>query len=210
MKRSTNAFTLIELLVVIAIIGILAAIAVPNFLNAQTRAKIARTKSDLRMLDEQAVIRNMDTGLWPVDGNDCDSRTECCFPSGVGFFGLMPAQVGISNKGINTNHFDGRIWMSLTTPVNYIGSIPTDPFGKGVFFGYEDYGCANVDGGHYLMFAAGPDVDYGDWRKDRNAMPYNASNGLVSNGDLWRSRRLRTSGPYGSAFQSDIVNDFWE
>ncbi len=48
MRRS--GFTLIELLIVVAIIGILAAIAVPNFLNAQIRAKVSKVVSDLRNL----------------------------------------------------------------------------------------------------------------------------------------------------------------
>ncbi len=60
-----EGFTLIELLIVVAIIGILAAIAVPNFLNAQVRAKVARVESDFRTLATALESYHLDQNGYP-------------------------------------------------------------------------------------------------------------------------------------------------
>lgn len=71
--RTRYAFTLIELLIVVAIIAILAAIAVPNFLEAQTRSKVSRVKSDMRALVTGLEAYRVDNNYYPLNTVSADA-----------------------------------------------------------------------------------------------------------------------------------------
>ena len=65
-KRDEKGFTLIELLIVVAIIGILAAIAIPNLITAQRRARYSRAAGDSKTIMTQAMVVTSDYNQTPV------------------------------------------------------------------------------------------------------------------------------------------------
>ena len=64
--RKDKGFTLIELLIVVAIIGIIAAIAIPNLLNAIDRGKQKRTMADLRSIGTSIEAYAVDNNVYPT------------------------------------------------------------------------------------------------------------------------------------------------
>lgn len=210
-KRSPRAFprrpgfTLIELLIVVAIISILAAIAVPNFLEAQTRAKVSRAKSDLRTLAVALESYATDHNEYPYAA---DEKGEPILP-------YPPI-------GLGPEAFETRLSPSITTPVAYITSLLVDPFaaqgpdeedprifeGSRYHYGSVRYAWANdgdegiekfheyvrmlggqPDSALYFVSSHGPDLDHDDDEVSADphaAVPYDPTNGSLSNGDIVR------------------------
>jgi prepilin-type N-terminal cleavage/methylation domain-containing protein len=124
-----RGFTLIELLIVVAIIAILAAIAIPNFLEAQTRAKISRSKADVRSLATAIESYAVDNNRPPLDGSDWKhlhgGTQASSMALGIGWFSLM------------------------TTPISYINGYLYDPFSDPTAMPYDKvYWYENY---HYLL-----------------------------------------------------------
>jgi len=190
----TKGFTLIELLIVVAIIAILAAIAVPNFLEAQARAKVARAKNDLRTVSEALEMYRVDNQGYPLMHS-------------AGFAGGPSIIQGAELKWWYVPDV-------LSTPIAYLSSAAMFcPFGgnwdKAPFFPdgiWRRYGYENIPelvekAETFAIFKSRYPpraLEWsGDWRLEcvgpdklwNPSVSYDASNGTVSGGDIIRTQK---------------------
>jgi len=185
--RFCRAFTLIELLIVVAIIAVLAAIAVPNFLEAQTRAKVARVKADHRAiatgLDSYAIDHNIypatDTLYTPMPSQRLEPIT-----TPISYLTSIPNDP--FNRKMGNSYEDSLRSHDPDEPLNiYLynrESSQTALGGKGktsysltsggpdghIHFPYFAFADIFIQSGTYINYA------------------YDATNGTISSGEIFR------------------------
>ena len=187
-----TGFTLIELLIVVAIIAILALIAVPNFLEAQTRAKVSRVKADMR-------TQTTALEAYGVEWNGYIVRRD--------FDNAIPPLI--------TKVEEMKV---LTTPVAYITSLPVDVFNSMLIWPYNIFDYWDPEhmkdnyrpeshGGGWVLVSFGPDGSIGvfasgnpgGYPPDKHPLsflvPYDPTNGTTSDGNIYRFQTFGFDGP---------------
>jgi len=147
--KCRHGFTLIELLFVVATIAILAAIAVPNFLEAQTRTKLARFKAEMSVVSLGLNRYYADHGAFPPNHPEVTSYLTTALDSPIIAEGYTTAPATAKMAWHEENgpllhdqeaaykmvklpplYYNSRQFNLLTTPVAYLESgIPVDVFG---------------------------------------------------------------------------------
>jgi len=186
-----KAFTLIELLIVVAIIAILALIAVPNFLEAQTRAKVSRVYADMRSVATAIEAYRLDYEDYP------NSLTPEPLTTPISYIAVLPQDAFQTYEtrqvvkatfeyvkrdlaaGRNDNmlkdyfeftppYLDPFGWRRSGAPVPANLSLPN------ILWEMKSWGPDRLN----RTCAAGPGDDF--------SLAYDATNGTVSHGDLCR------------------------
>jgi prepilin-type N-terminal cleavage/methylation domain-containing protein len=207
-----NAFTLIELLIVVAIIAILAAIAVPNFLEAQVRSKVARVKADMRSLATAQEAYRVDYNSYTFNDRVDPGLVEGwrCLTSPVAYITSIPADPFGVNRAADSSvilpaYFElgtGRVGvMSAGNPWSPYGwrpeGMPSDTYEMNSAGPDKVEDTNSVSGGwdddQYPMWAFGSADAEANIQK-MSGLIYDSTNGTKSRGEILRVGGVKPNG----------------
>ena len=207
--KKLRAFTLIELLIVVAIIAILAAIAVPNFLEAQVRAKVSRTRADMQAVGTAVETYRVDRNAYPWHPEEGNIfywyQMDLAITTPVAYLTSREAMRDVFLEGWDENtlpsdtaigrQFDIEFkWVNWETRDQLMA--PTFRNGDPRFSNRQWYGTAGVSKvsihGPWELASVGPGVD---WRASVQPfsrfghffLPYDPTNGTISQGAIVRA-----------------------
>lgn len=213
----SRAFTLIELLIVVAIIAILAAIAVPNFLEAQVRSKVSRTKSDMRTTATALEAYRVDNNAYPqchpfgiaASLNGWDPNAGPYNINTLGILERLSTPIAYVTSALIVDPFNvafrvtgaGGLAISQAPPIRVDPS--TDPAGRLNSYIYQSWNTNSradatsaIRAQAWLLHSAGPDQTYhnlgGVLANERDMdgpihLIYDPTNGTVSFGSIYRT-----------------------
>ena len=176
---NSKGFTLIELLIVVAIIGILAAIAVPNFLNAKTRANVARCYSDIRSIDMAYEMYHIDNNAYPFFG-DRMWYSNVIYPpltTPIAYIASIPTDPFVV-KGTPQRPGEHDLYYPSWNVYEVVKA--------GWTWGGPPVQRAVSGGAYMLTVSSGPDKLENIGLQATGLFAYNGSNGLHSGGDIYR------------------------
>lgn len=174
MYTKREGFTLIELLIVVAIIAILAAIAIPNFLAAQVRAKVARAKGEMKSVATGIESYYVDETAYPTMYLALNSRLPNSLTTPVSYLG------------------SAALFDLFQYDQDPSGTFPPAIFKRYRYHNIKEFieggytGWTNPDDylryGQWRLVCVGPNRTYQAWEM------YDPTNGTISNGDIMRTQ----------------------